>query len=151
MIRIDLGTEGLGRVRFAISPVDPAKDLLLTLAQIPQALPSAWRARAVRALSEQRLGLLAVIAGGGPHGYAPDFLRPEPAGPRTDLDSALHAVATTPPERIRYELERALNGHSWDQTPGSRPPRILLAALERGEAELAHRVAGELGRVSPII
>jgi hypothetical protein len=96
VIRVDLGAEGLGWVRFAISPLDPAKDLLLMLAQIPRVLPAAWRARAIEALSEQRLGLLAVIAGGGPHGYAPDFLRPEPAGPQTDLDSALHAVATTP-------------------------------------------------------
>ncbi|GAA4834764.1 winged helix-turn-helix domain-containing protein [Kitasatospora terrestris] len=147
MIRIDLGTEGLGRIRFAFSPLDPAKDLLFALAQMPQALSGAWRARAAKALSEQHLGLLAVVAGGGPHGYAPDFLRPQPAaGPVTDLDGALHAVATTPSERIRYELEGAVNGHSWDQAAASRAPRILLAALERGEAHLAHRVAGELAQ-----
>jgi len=104
VIRINLGALGLGGVRFAVSPLDPAKDLLFALGRTPNALSAQWRARTTKALSQGRLGLLAVVAGGGPRGYAPDFLRPEPQGFQTSLDAALHQVATTPPEQIRYEL-----------------------------------------------
>ncbi len=144
MIRINLGAHGLGRVRFAMSPLDAAKDLLFALARSPRVLGAGWRTQAVDALSERRLGLLAVVAGGGPGGYAPDFLRPEPAGFQVDLDSALHQVATTPSERIRYELTAAVGGHSWGQTVGQRPPQLLLTAMDRGEEYVAQRVAVEL-------
>ncbi|MFJ9695171.1 ArsR/SmtB family transcription factor [Kitasatospora sp. NPDC101183] len=144
MIRIDLGARGLGRVRFAASPLDTAKDLLFILARSPQTLGPRWRDNAVRALTDRGLGLLAVVAGGGPLGYAPDFLRPETVGLDTTLAAALHRVATTPAERVHYELAAAVGGHSWDRTPARRPPRLLLTALERGEEHLAQRLAGEL-------
>ncbi|MER7584494.1 winged helix-turn-helix domain-containing protein [Kitasatospora sp. NPDC097691] len=60
------------------------------------------------------------------------------------LDEALHRVATTPRERIRYELTAAVGGHSWGHTAADRPPRLLLDAMERGEEYLAQRVAVEL-------
>lgn len=144
MIRIDLGVRGLGRIRFAASPLDAAKDLLFTLGRAPQTLGPRWRDNAVQALTERQLGLLAAVAGGGPLGYAPDFLRPEATGFDTTLSSALHQVATTSAERVRYELSAALGGHSWDADPARRPPRLLLAALDRGEEHLAQRLAGEM-------
>ncbi|WP_031073660.1 ArsR/SmtB family transcription factor [Streptomyces sp. NRRL WC-3742] len=144
MIRIDLGVRGLGRVRFAASPLDTAKDLLFTLARTPQVLGPRWRDNAVRALEERQLGLLAAVAGGGPLGYAPDFLRPESTGFDMTLTGGLHLVATTPAERVRYELSAALDGHAWDRSPARRPPRLLLAALDRGEEYLAQRIAGEM-------
>lgn len=144
MTRINLGGHGLSRVRFAVSPLDTAKDLLFALARSPRVLGADWWAQAVGALSERRLGLLAVVPGGGPGGYAPDFLRPEPAGFETTLDSALHQVATTPSERVRYELAAAIGGHSWGKTVAHRPPRLLLMAMDRGEEYVAQRIAVEL-------
>ncbi|MGW2679211.1 ArsR/SmtB family transcription factor [Streptomyces sp. NPDC001436] len=144
MIRINLGRQGLGKVRFALTPLDVVKDLLFSLARSPRQLDPVWRAAAVQALSARRLGLLAVVAGGGPRGYAPDFPRPEPSGFQVALDDALHHVATTPEERIRYELTAAIGGHSWGHTAADRPPRLLLDAMERGEKYVAQRVAAEL-------
>ncbi|WP_424641559.1 ArsR/SmtB family transcription factor [Embleya sp. AB8] len=146
MIRIGLGVQGLGGIRFAASPLDPAKDLLFALRRAPEALDARWRIRAGEALTRERLGLLAVVAGGGPKGYAPDFLRPEPQGLHTNLDTALQQVATTATERIRYELSAAVGGHSWDPGSARRPPRLLLQALERGEDHIAQRLTTELAR-----
>ncbi|MFD5437479.1 ArsR/SmtB family transcription factor [Kitasatospora sp. NPDC127067] len=146
MIRIRLGTRGLGNVRFAVSPVGSAKDLLRLVGFSPGTLTPPWRTRATDALSRHRLGLLAVVGGGGPLGYAPDFLRPEPPGFLTDIDTALHQIATTPRERVRYELTEAVNGHSWDPGSSHPPPRQLLRALDRGEDHFAHRLADEMAR-----
>ncbi|MGA5818790.1 ArsR/SmtB family transcription factor [Kitasatospora sp. NPDC094028] len=144
MIRFNLGAQGLGRVRFAMSQVGVANDLLFALGRYPRLLGARWQAKAVQALSERHLGLLAAVGGGGPLGYSPDFLRPEPTGFQASLESTLHQIATTPAERVRYELSSALDGHSWDRTTAHRPPRLLLAAMERGEEYLAQRVAVEL-------
>lgn len=144
MIRIELGSQGLGRTRFAMSPLNMTEDLLFMLSRRPQALGVPWRARAVEALRDRRLGLLAVVAGGGPRGYAPDFPRPEPATYETSLETELHQVATTPAERITFELTAAFGGHSWDQASADKPPRLLLAAMERGTDHLAGRIADEM-------
>ncbi|MER6073638.1 winged helix-turn-helix domain-containing protein [Streptomyces sp. NPDC001817] len=146
MIRIELGREGLGRTRFALSPLNVAADLLHALRRNPQSVDRPWQARAGEALRTRRLCLLAVLGGGGPHGYAPDFMRPQPPAFHTSVDSALHQVATTSTERIRYELTLALGGHSWDDTPAGRPPRLLLEALQRGEKHLAQRIADEMAQ-----
>ncbi|MFJ6621481.1 ArsR/SmtB family transcription factor [Kitasatospora sp. NPDC091335] len=146
MIRIRLGARGLGNVRFAVSPVGAAKDLLRLVGFSPGTLTPQWRGRATEALSRHRLGLLAVVGGGGPLGYAPDFLRPEPPAFLTDIDTALHQIATTPRERIRYELAGAVNGHSWEPGSAHPPPRQLLRALDRGEDHLARRLADEMAR-----
>jgi DNA-binding transcriptional ArsR family regulator len=144
VIRIDLGSEGLGRARFAVGPLNVAANLLHALGRNPRAVARPWQARAGEALRGRGLGLLAVLGGGGPHGYAPDFLRPEPRTFHTSLDTALHQVATASPERIRYELTAALGGHSWDHSPAGRPPRLLLDAMQRGEDHLAQRTADQM-------
>ncbi|WP_218029827.1 winged helix-turn-helix domain-containing protein [Streptomyces rishiriensis] len=146
MIRIRLGARGLGGVRFAVSPMGSAKDLLRLVGFNPGTLTPSWRSRATDALTRHRLGLLAVVGGGGPLGYAPDFLRPEPPAFLTDIDTALHQIATTPQERIRYELAEAVNGHSWDPGSGHPAPRQLLQALGRGEDHFARRLADEMAR-----
>ncbi|MGW1863036.1 hypothetical protein ACWCRI_36980, partial [Streptomyces collinus] len=106
-------------MRFAVSPMGSAKDLLRLVGFSPGTLTPPWRTSATDALTRHRLGLLAVVGGGGPLGYAPDFLRPEPPAFLTDFDTALHQIATTPQERIRYELAGAVNGRtglfSWDE------------------------------------
>ncbi|MER7766757.1 winged helix-turn-helix domain-containing protein [Kitasatospora sp. NPDC096140] len=146
MIRINLGAEGLGGVRFAVSPLDSAKDLIYSLRRTPQALSADWRARTREALVQHRLGLLGAVGGGGPCGYAPDFLRPESQGFETSVDAALHRVATAPIERIGYELALAVNGHPWDPASGEGAPRPLLQALDRGERSFAHRLADEMAQ-----
>ncbi|MFF2191429.1 ArsR/SmtB family transcription factor [Streptomyces sp. NPDC058157] len=133
-------------MRFAVSPVGSAKDLLRLVCFSPGTLAPPWRARATDALTRHRLGLLAVVGGGGPLGCAPDFLRPEPAAFLTDIDTALHQIATTPQEQVRHELAGAVNGHSWDPASGHSAPRRLLQALDRGEEHFAHRLADEMGR-----
>lgn len=146
MIRIRLGARGLGGVRFAVSPVGSAKDLLRLVGFSPGTLTPQWRGRATEVLSRHRLGLLAVVGGGGPLGYAPDFLRPEPPAFLTDIDTALHQIATTPQERVRYELAGAVNGHAWEPGSAHPPPRQLLRALDRGEDHFARRLADEMAR-----
>lgn len=146
MIRIRLGARGLGGVRFAVSPMGSAKDLLRLVGFSPGTLTPPWRARTTDALTRHRLGLLAVVGRGGPLGYAPDFLRPEPPAFLTDIDTALHQIAATPQERIRYELAEAVNGHSWDPGSGHPAPRQLLQALDRGEDHFARRLADEMAR-----
>ncbi len=144
MIRIELGSHGLSRIRFAMSPLNSTNDLLFTLGRSPCLLEAPWRARTVEALRDRRLGLLAVVAGGGPGGYAPDFPRPEPAAFQPTLDTELHQVATTSPERVHYELNAAISGHSWGRARSDKPPTLLLAAMERGEASIRACVADQL-------
>ncbi|GHB80741.1 ArsR family transcriptional regulator [Streptomyces cirratus] len=146
MIRIRLGTQGLGSVRFAVSPLGSAKDLLSTIGSNPAGLDASWRARTTQALTLHRLGLLAVVGACGPRGYAPDFLRPEPQTFQNETDSELHRIATTPHERIRYELGSAISGHSWDPHSTRPAPRQLLQALARGEGHFAQRLADEMAQ-----
>ncbi|WP_034090719.1 ArsR/SmtB family transcription factor [Streptacidiphilus albus] len=146
MIRIRLGAQGLGSVRFAVSPVGSAGDLLSAIGSSASTLAPPWRTRTTHALSRHRLGLLAVVGAGGPRGYAPDFLRPEPHAFQTDIDTALHQIATTPHDRIRYELTAAVGGHSWDPDSSRPAPRQLLGALDRGEDHFARRLADEMAR-----
>ncbi|MFC1433727.1 ArsR/SmtB family transcription factor [Streptacidiphilus sp. N1-3] len=146
MIRIRLGAKGLGSVRFAVPPLGSAKDLLSLIGSSPAKLAQPWRSRTSHALSRHRLGLLAVVGAGGPLGYTPDFLRPEPQAFQTDTDTQLHQIATTPHERIRYELSEAVNGHSWDPESTRPAPRQLLQALDRGEDHFARRLADEMAQ-----
>ncbi|MGW7008197.1 ArsR/SmtB family transcription factor [Streptomyces sp. NPDC054933] len=146
MIRINLGAHGLGGARFAVPPLDFAADLLFLRSHAPHCLGARWRAKATETLVQQRLGLLAVVASEGPLKYAPDFLRPEPQSFQPSLDTALHQIATTPAKRIRYELSAAFGAAVWAPGSAHRPPRLLLHALERGEGNLAHRLADEMER-----
>ncbi|MER5641031.1 helix-turn-helix domain-containing protein [Kitasatospora sp. NPDC002227] len=144
MIRIDLGSQGLSRARFAMSPLDTATDVLLVRGRRPHALSPRWRARVDEVLRTRQLGLLAVICGGGPLGYVPDFPRPELACFQPDVDTVLHRVATTSAERLRFELASAVGGHSWDPASDRKAPRLLLAAMEQGESHVAQLVADQL-------
>lgn len=146
MIRVELGAEGLGKARFAVGPLNVAANLLHELRLRPRSIDARWRDRAGRTLRDHNLALLALLGGGGPRGYAPDFLRPEPFAFHTSPDTALHAVATASSERVRYEMTAALNGHAWDDSPGGGPPRLVLDALHRGEDHLARTAADQMDR-----
>lgn len=144
VIRIELGSEGLARTRFAVSPLHTVTQLLYGLRQNPRVVGRPWQARAAEVLSARRLGLLAAVAGGGPSGYAPDFLAPEPSGYEPSLDEQLHLVACTSMERVRAEMTCAINGHPWASGPGSAPSVMLACAADWGEQRLAARLADEL-------
>ncbi|MEY9849009.1 DNA-binding transcriptional ArsR family regulator [Streptacidiphilus sp. BW17] len=141
MIRIVLGHHGLGSVRFVIPVLDPAGQLLFLRDHAPGWLTAGWRANATETLVQQRLGLLAVVGAVGT-----DFLRPTPQSPQVSLDAALHQVATTPADRVRYDLSAAFGASVWDESSSRRPPRVFLQTLERGEDHLAHRLAEEMER-----
>ncbi|MFI6599268.1 winged helix-turn-helix domain-containing protein [Nonomuraea sp. NPDC050536] len=146
MIRIELGPEGLGRARLAVSPLMVAANLLHALVYDPRSVEVAWRGQAREALREHGLELLAVLGGGGPGGYAPDFVRPVPLTFDSALDAELHQVATAPAERVRYEVIGALGGRSWDPLRADRGARLLHEALRQGEDRLARRAADQLDR-----
>ncbi|WP_214325782.1 ArsR/SmtB family transcription factor [Nonomuraea sediminis] len=146
MIRIELGPEGLGRARLAVSPLMVAANLLHALVYDPRSVEVAWRARAREALREHGLELLAVLGGGGPYGYAPDFVRPVPLTFDPTLDAELHQVATTPAERVRYEVTGALGGRSWDPLRVDPGARLLQETLRQGEDRLARRAADQLDK-----
>jgi len=103
VIRIALGAEGLANTRFAISPLHAAVELLYFRECAPQTVAGQWRAAVGEALHSEHLDLLAAIVHEGIHGYLPDFVGPTPDGYEGDLDTELHRVATTAPERIDYE------------------------------------------------
>jgi hypothetical protein len=62
MIRIELGSEGLARARFTISPLQAAVALLYHLRWDPGSIGEQWRAAAAGALAAKRLDLLATVA-----------------------------------------------------------------------------------------
>jgi hypothetical protein len=64
------------------------------------------------------LDLLAAITGATL--YSPDFVSPQPAVFDNDLQDQLHQVATTPADRVGYEMTTALRGHPWGTSTASR-------------------------------
>ncbi|HEX4831118.1 MAG TPA: winged helix-turn-helix domain-containing protein [Trebonia sp.] len=142
--RLELSAQGLGSARFALGPLNIAGNLLQALRLRPLAVDPVWRARSRQVIRDHDLRLLGLLGGGGPHGYAPDFVRPEPPSFDSSPDAACHAIATAAPERVRYEMAKVIGGSSWDDTPAGRAPRLLLDSLERGEAHLARRAADQM-------
>lgn len=146
MIRIDLGSDGLARTRFVVSPLPLMIDLLCHYANAPHLLARRWQAFTAEALrGNRRLELLAAAAGQSAYAYAPDFLTPEPAAFDDNLEEELHQVATTGMERVGYEMSTTLSGHAWyGKTPTRATPRLLLNAVERGERYIAEELAAQL-------
>ena len=144
MVRIELGPDGLARARFAVSPLQAAVALLYHLRWDPGLIGEQWRAAAAEVLAARRLDLLAMVASGGPLGYLPEFLIPEPAEYEPSLDAQLHMVARTSIDRVGYEMRCVLNGRPGAPRPGGPASVQLASAVERGEQHFAGRVADEL-------
>ncbi|MEY9935663.1 hypothetical protein ABH926_010345 [Catenulispora sp. GP43] len=147
MLRIHLGTDGLARTRFAISPLRVAGELLYTFAYRPYLLSRQWRSRASQVLEYPGLELLAALSGPNTHFhyYAADFINPEPATFHNDLEQELHQVATTATERVGYEMQIALTGRPTEPaTPTRSTQAVLLKAAQRGEHDLAQQAAAQL-------
>jgi DNA-binding transcriptional ArsR family regulator len=103
MLRIHFSSQDLTRTVVAAEP-DPAWELLLSLHQLQvgdgQAQYGPWRDRIRRQLPRASAWLLRLAP---PAGYSPDFLTP-PNGSAT-FDEILDAILSTPPRRIRAELD----------------------------------------------
>src|SRR5512132_3222499 len=106
MITLRFGPAALANVRFAISPlveVRRSRRVLDDPAGGAMHLP--WVVEARRLTADLDLSLLRALDPTGV--YTPDFVTPPPDTPLAELDDELAAVAATPPEQARAEVERS--------------------------------------------
>ncbi len=104
VLRIHFGCDSLARTTFAQQP-DPMWEVLLSLHQLqtdddPEVF-GRWRRRARSRLGSAERALLQLAP---PVGYSPDFLTPIEAA--DGLRAGLDALAATPAERLRNDLDR---------------------------------------------
>ncbi|HEX5118478.1 MAG TPA: DUF5937 family protein [Pseudonocardiaceae bacterium] len=105
MIELVLGSIGVQRLRFAISPLEEAMgaiEVILGHRTHPAHLP--WLRRA--ATLAQELPLAELFAVFSAKSYLTDFLSPPPSTPETTAEAQLAIVRATPPEQVRAELAR---------------------------------------------
>jgi DNA-binding transcriptional ArsR family regulator len=104
MIEFELAHADLARMRFAHSPIRELVASLRTL-QDPtrQQMYRQWLSAVSGQLGRLDLALLTALAPSGR--LMPDFVMPRPTGLQGALGDELDAVAATPPEYVRAELE----------------------------------------------
>lgn len=141
-----MGAQGWANTRFVVSPLHALiEGLMYEYCPVqPQARELSARLR--KTLRERRLTVLSGLFAGHWH-YIPDFTLPRPTVAQGSLDSELHAVATTSPDRLARELDFMLHEPAVRRAPPAGAPRELLNALERGESSFAERAAGELAQL----
>ncbi|MEV6008922.1 DUF5937 family protein [Streptomyces sp. NPDC051976] len=128
-----------------MSPLHLVCELLYKAGHHPNKLPRAWQSRATTVVREKRLTLLAALATASPG--IPDFISPQPAAFDSDPHDQLHLVATTPTDRVDYEVTSHLPGPQRDRTDlSSRSGTLLRRAMDRGERDFANQVASQLGQ-----
>src|SRR3954453_21085407 len=124
------GSEDLGRVRFAVSPLfEIAASLDVLREPARHAMHAPWVAQARSRLAGLDLALLEAVVPAS--GYRPDFVHPPPERPRAGFASELERVRAPPPEQ-------AARGLAWAYDGAPPPPaaRVLLEDPARGMAEL---------------
>jgi hypothetical protein len=139
VITLEFSIADLLRCRFAISPLGEVFQAAHAFANAPaRAAHSSWLRQHQPTL--QRLGrdhdlrpLFAVLPATG---YIPDFLTPLPKGPVEDFEAELAAVAATPEERVRAEIDRCL------ELRGPISDEVVQSLRRRGAGA---RLAGALG------
>jgi DNA-binding transcriptional ArsR family regulator len=104
MIELVLAHADLARIRFAHSPTRELVSCLRTL-QSPHSrqVYGKWLSAAEGHLTSLNMDLLTALIPAGP--YVCDFLMPEVAGASGILTDELDAVAATPPDAVRDDLE----------------------------------------------
>src|SRR3954470_8107265 len=135
MIAYHFGSEDLGRVRFAISPLfELASSRQVLRDPARHAMHEPWAKVAAERVAGLDLGMLDAVIPEGP--YLPDFVTPPPERARPSLAGELRRVRATDPEQVARELGWA--------SPGRRLPpaaRILVddprAGLRRLTAVMA--------------
>jgi hypothetical protein len=141
VVTLELSFADLLRCRFAISPVSEVIEVAHAIANpAARAAHSAWLRQHRAAL--QRIGeahdLRPLFALTRADGSAPDFLRPTPSGPVSEIDAELERIRVTPVEHARAEIDRRLQ----ETDPiGADVERVL-----RSDAA-AERVAQLLGAI----
>ncbi|MFD7734757.1 DUF5937 family protein [Kitasatospora phosalacinea] len=129
MAELALPAHDVARVRFAVSPLwQLTTGYRLLASGTADPVHRRWldqvRPRAAAAGLDRRW--LAELLPPGT-GYVPDFLNPAPATPAPTLDEELAAVAATPAERIRADLDH-LRHHQGRSGPRARALRADPAA-----------------------
>jgi DNA-binding transcriptional ArsR family regulator len=130
VIRLHFGSEDLGRVHFALSPMWETVTSVRTLAAAGGGLQMhrPWREWARGRLDGVDLELLTALI--RPAGYIPDFLVPAPARRSASFPSALAQVSAADPAAVSWQL-RHLASHP-----------VAAAGPRRAErARLLHRLA----------
>ena len=106
MITLRFGPAALAHVRFAISPlVEVRRSRRLLDDPAAGALHLPWVVEARRLTADLDLSLLRALDPTGV--YTPDFVSPPPDTPLAELEDELAAVAATPPEQARAEVQRS--------------------------------------------
>jgi DNA-binding transcriptional ArsR family regulator len=164
MLTIALDADQLSTSRFVVSPLLHVVESMIELSRArPGRVTRGWLRRARSRLMASDLGpdvaLLAELVSVR-NWYVPDFLTPVPATSAPSVDDELHAVASTSPDRIRFELGLTFRGDDVSSDiidtraveQRRRPvPARLASALAGGERCLAQRVAHGLRRYWDVV
>jgi uncharacterized protein DUF5937/helix-turn-helix protein len=106
MITLRFGPAALANVRFAISPlVELNRSRRVLDDPAGGALHLPWVIEARERTADLDLSLMRALDPTGV--YTPDFVSPPPDTPLAELEDELAAVAATPPEQARAEVERS--------------------------------------------
>src|SRR5262249_62271631 len=116
------GRDDPARVRFAISPLWETMSALRVLLEPHRHRYHLPWLDAVRP-DLDRLDLWPLLVLSPPSGWTPDFLRPAPAGPGTDIADQLAQVRATPPDSGAREGNRSLTERARDAAAQAGPPR----------------------------
>lgn len=124
MITLRFGADALAHLRFAISPLlETIRSVRVLDDPAAQALHRSWVVNARRLASSFDLDVLRALQ--PTDAYSPDFLHPPPLSPLAEFEEEVERMAATPPEQVRYEIERSYAG---------RPrPQALEPFLDRPE------------------
>jgi DNA-binding transcriptional ArsR family regulator len=144
MIELVLAHTDLARVRFAHSPIRELVTSLLVL-QDPhrRAMHGRWLAAVRPRLGGLRLELLTALApAGGP--YLPQFLLPAVSKPWPELAEELEAIAASPADLVRTELDQAYQGRTLPavlrplyEDPAARLPEVVQELQRYWQAAIA--------------
>jgi DNA-binding transcriptional ArsR family regulator len=109
MITLRFGTDALAHLRFAVSPLLETIESVRVLDDpAAHALHEPWVANARRLAGALDLDVLRALQ--LTDAYSPDFLHPPPLSPLVDFEDELERMAATPPEQVRYEIDRSYAG-----------------------------------------
>jgi DNA-binding transcriptional ArsR family regulator len=154
VIHLSLGTEDLGRIRFAFSPLWETVLSLRTLATgTAHGLHMPWRRWVMERVGRPRAGpaaepvdLALLTALVRPAGYLPDFLQPVPAGRSGTFATELERMAAAEPTAVRAQLTH-LAGHRVARQGADRARRAaLLHRLAADPPAALRRIVTELDR-----
>lgn len=140
VIEVEVDPAGLGRSRFAVSPLAEVTNALEVLVH-PSRAPYArrWVAEVAQRLVWTDYDVLLAVTERATW-YVPDFLAPIPPRPDVDIGEEAATVAATPAEQVRRELDLAFG-----TDPGP-PDDVARVVATRGPEGLAALLARQLMR-----